>query len=323
MVQQRIVEAGVQAHATAVPAVAAVTSADATGVGGNRLAKDGPADPEVGILYVKRKADRSPLAVDIVYSMHPTVLHEDSKRVSADFPGYTRTRVEGRLSGATLIYHTGPEGNQSPRYWVSGQTFEEAERLGNKLGDAVLSAIEGLPEAAFADTLPVAAAHGFVDIPAREYPSVDEAEATLKQAVATFERLKREGAPHGPTRTAECATFGAREGVSLAQVQANGELRACQDALRPVEVQVLKVGDTFYAGLTGEVFVEYGLDIKARAPARTFVICLVNGELHGYIVTPEADAAGGYEASNSFFKPESGRIMADEALRLIASLAAA
>jgi hypothetical protein len=30
----------------------------------------------------------------MVYSMHPTVLHEDSRQVSSDFPHYTRQVLE-------------------------------------------------------------------------------------------------------------------------------------------------------------------------------------------------------------------------------------
>ena len=55
-------------------------------------------------------------------------------------------------------------------------------------------------------------------------------------------------------------------------------------------------------------------------PGRAFVISLANGELQGYIVTPEADAAGGYEAACSFFRPEAGAAMADEAVRLMGLL---
>jgi hypothetical protein len=47
---------------------------------------------------------------------------------------------------------------------------------------------------------------------------------------------------------------------------------------------------------------------------------LVNGELQGYIVTPEAAAAGGYEATNSLFAPEAGRVMVEEVLRMLGEM---
>jgi hypothetical protein len=85
-------------------------------------------------------------------------------------------------------------------------------------------------------------------------------------------------------------------------------------------VQVLRIGDCLLAGLPGEVFVEYGLEIKARASARTFVITLANGDLQGYLVTPEAARVGGYEAANTLFAPEAGEALVRTALGLVRNL---
>ena len=48
-----------------------------------------------------------------------------------------------------------------------------------------------------------------------------------------------------------------------------------------------------------------------------FPICLTNGELHGYLVTPEAAEEGGYEASNSLFGPEAAEELYQSTLRLL------
>jgi hypothetical protein len=82
-------------------------------------------------------------------------------------------------------------------------------------------------------------------------------------------------------------------------------------------VQVLRIGDTFIAGLPGELFVEYGLAIKRRAPGRAFVVSLANGELQGYIVTAEAS---GYEADLGIFAPEAGGVMVEAAVGLMEQL---
>ena len=79
-------------------------------------------------------------------------------------------------------------------------------------------------------------------------------------------------------------------------------------------MQVLRVGEAALVGLPGELFVEYGLAIKAAAPSPTFVISLANGDLQGYITTP---GAGGYEAGISLFLPESGALMVEAALELL------
>ena len=308
-----IIDAGIEAVASAVPAQAALTSADARGVGGSRHALDGESDPEVGILFLRREADRSPLALSLVYSMHPTVLHEDSKWVSADLIGYARDNLRHHLPGVHVLYHTGPCGNQSPRYHVSGQTFGEAERLGIKLAGAVLESVGSLRDSDFGPVT-VASRQRFVTLPGRDFPSVSEAETMLGEAVQQYERLKRDGAPHGPVRTAECGIFGAEERVTMARAQSAGELDALWDAYTPTEVQVLRVGPGLFVGLPGELFVEYGLDIKRSSPAQAFVISLANGELQGYIVTP---GAGGYESGLSLFAPEAGALLVDAAVGLM------
>jgi neutral ceramidase len=309
-----IVEAAVEAQASAVPACAAVTRAIVAGIGGNRHDPNGPRDPEVGILYLRELRTGRPLALSAIYSMHPTVLHEDSTLASADFPGYARLLLAEGLPGVKVLYHTGPSGNQSPRYHVSGQTFAEAERLGRALGAAILDAVRALRDSDFSTEVPVAAAQAFVELPGRHLPTVKEAEQALAAAVAQFERLKAEGAPHGPTRTAEVAALGAEEQFTLARAQEQGELEVLRRDYTPVEVQVLRVKDTFFAGLPGELFVEYGLEIKAGAPGRSFVISLANGELQGYIVTPDA---AGYEASFSIFAPQAGHVLVEAALELM------
>ena len=298
----------------AVPARGAFTHALVMGVGGNRHTLDGPHDPQVGIFYLEEAATHRPLAVSIVYSMHPTVLHEDSKLVSADFPGYTRQFLAERLPGAQILYHNGPCGNLSPRYHITAQTFAEAERLGNRLGECIYQAIHNLKPSAFSKELTLAASQGWIELPQRTFPSMTEAKVLFQQARNDYEYLKASGAPRPQLRTAEVNLFGAEEGVFLAEAQQRGEVLALQTRYTPTEVQVLRVGETCFVGLPGELFVEYGLEIKHRAPGRTFVISLANGELQGYIVTP---GVKGYEAAFSLFMPEAGRVLVEEALRLI------
>jgi len=312
-----IVAAATDAWRTAAPALLAAASAPVEGVGCNRLTPDGARDPEAGLLYAVRREDRAPLALVLAYAMHPTVLHEDSLLVSADFPGFTRAHLEARFPGVAVLYHTAPAGDQSPRYHVRGQTFAEARRIGERLGEAVGAALRALPDAAFEAAAALKAARRFVKLPVRRFPAVAESERQLAEAVARFERLRREGAGHGPVRTAECAVFGAEERVTLSRAQEEGRLEPWIERALPAEVQVLRVGATRIVGLPGELFVAYALEIKRRAPARTMVISLANGELQGYVVTPEADAEGGYEASCSLFTAAAGAELARTAIELL------
>ena len=317
-----VVGAAAAAAACQRTAELASTSVMVDGVGCNRHDPNGARDPEVGVVAVRDARSKEIFAVVTSYCMHPTVMHEDSKLVSSDFPGYARKRLSGKLGpGLTALHLTGPEGNQSPRYHVKGQTFAEAERLGNILGDFVLGGIEAMPDGAFKANVVLKSALAEVKLIPRPMPSLAEAEKVLKERVAHFEELKRRNAGHGPIRTAECAVFGAEESVVLAKCQANGSLAKQVAAYTPLEVQALRLGDCCLAGFPGEIFVEYGLELKRRNTGRkVFPVCLVNGEMQGYVVTPEAAAQGGYEASNAMFAPESGALMVGALDKLVKSL---
>ena len=323
-VEQRIIEAAREARRCAEPAELAWTSAEARGVGGNRHAPDGPTDPEAGVLVVRRPSAEL-LSVNVIYGMHPTVLHEDSTLVSADFPHYTRQQLREQFGeNLVVLYHTGPAGNQSPRYHVTGQTFAEAERLGRKLGAAVATAISALCESEAPqsfDTEPVlAAALQTVDFPRRNFPSVAEAEQVLVAYRAEHARLQAAGAERAQVRTAEVSVFGAEALVRLAHAQASGETDRLLARLRPFDVQVLRLGATCLVAMPGEFFAEYALQLKARAVRQSFVATYANGELQGYIVTPEAAAAGGYEAASSMFAPAAGAKMIEMAVEMVKEL---
>ncbi|NLI72931.1 MAG: hypothetical protein GX361_09440 [Bacteroidales bacterium] len=68
---------------------------------------------------------------------------------------------------------------------------------------------------------------------------------------------------------------------------------------RPNQINIplttFKIGDLGIASIPFEVFVEIGLDIKARSPFKqTHIISLADG-YHGYLPTPEQHELGGYE----------------------------
>lgn len=317
-VAQKTVQAAQAAKASVTEAELAWTTADATGVGGNRLAANGVTDPEAGVLVVRRKSDHQTIAVTITYGMHPTVLHEDSTLISADFPYYTAVHLREQFGpDLTVLYQMAPSGNQSPRYHVSAQTFEEAERLGRKLGKAAYDAISQLVETDFQSDVELRGQLREVKLPRRRLPDLAEAEQILADYRANYERLQAEAASRPAVRTAECAIFGAEGTRALAEAQQSGVIDAVLDSYAPFEVQTIRIGEAYLVGFPGEMFTEFALAVKRRAKAKAFVVSLVNGDLQGYLVTPEAAAEGGYEATNALFAPEAGKILVDTAVEMI------
>lgn len=317
LMEEGIIKAVTSAINSARPAEVGLSIADATGIGTNRRNPSGPADLNVSVLAVRDNGNKKVFAVMLVCSMHPTVLHEDSTLVSGDFPGMARICLQKKFGGDCVVaHHTGPEGNQSPRHVTKANTFDEAKRLGEILGKAVEKAIGKIQ---FTDNIKLAAKQNFIELPPREFPSAEQAKQKLDNAIDRLEHLRKSGAPRAEIRTAECDWFGAEETLTLAKAAANGRLKEFQRKCMPAEIQVFSIGKWKFAAWHGEMFIEYGLVVKEKS-SDTFVIALANGELQGYIVTPEAGAEGGYEASNAMFKPESGKILVDTTLKMIQQL---
>ena len=313
-----IVEAGVRACENAKPAVAGIAVADATGIGTNRRDPAGPADMSVPVLAVRAENGGPFVGCMLVCSMHPTVMHEDSSLVSADFPGMARQYLQaetGLGANCPVLHHTGPAGNQSPRHVTKENTFEEATRIGNVLGAAVADALQAV---GYSDALQLSCERSFLELPTKTFPSVKDAQARLTQAVQRLQHLGQSGAPRQEVRTAECDWFGAEEMVTLAHAAEDGRLEQAVRSCMPAEVQIVGVGPWRFVGWPGEIFVEYALEVKRQA-AQTSVISLANGEFQGYIVTPEAAAEGGYEASNGLFSCESGPLLVDRTIEMLAN----
>lgn len=317
LVEDGIVQAGVEAHSAPVLAEMSVVQADGTGLGTNRRDPTGPADPRMPVLLVRKKDDQAYLAAMVICSMHPTVLHEDSTLVSGDFPGLARQILQMGTLGknCVILNHMGPAGNQSPRHVTKENTFTEAKRLGAIFASAVEKVLE---QAHYCDRADIRVARKFLDLRKRSFPPVEQAQAQLDNAIARLEGLRSSGAARTEIRTAECDWFGAEETLSLAMSAQNGELDRIYDSVLPAEVQVISLGDWNFVGWPCEIFVEYSLAVKAMRDG-TFVMSCANGELQGYIVTKDAAEVGGYEASNSLFDYTSGSMLVEATLELTRS----
>lgn len=313
--EDAIVQAAGQAVERAQPAEIAFAVADATGVGTHRRDPSGPREPAVPVLAVRSTRDAQPIALMLVCAMHPTVLHEDSTLVSGDFPAAARACLQRSLlpPGCPVLHHTGPCGNQSPRHVVRGQTFAEADRLGELLGRSVESAVRG---ATYRRDVTLSAARAFVELPVRAFPAVADAERVRDAAASRLADLRAAGAPAGQVRTAEVDWFGAEEQVTWARAAETGQVREALALAQPAEVQVVRIGDSQLVAWPGEVFIEYAIEVRRRHP-NAFVISLANGELEGYVVTEAAAAGNWYEANIALFAPAAGQRLVETSLALL------
>ncbi len=89
-----------------------------------------------------------------------------------------------------------------------------------------------------------------------------------------------------------------------------------------VEVMAIRIGELAIVGFPGEMFSDYQRRLKAASPARqTLCIELANDAI-GYLPTPEAFAAGGYEATPgaTLYQKEAGELLTASALKQLQNL---
>jgi len=196
----------------------------------------------------------------LICNMHPTILHENSTLYSSDFPHYTRIFLQDYLGKTcTVVYFTGTAGNQSPRHVTKSNTFEEAERIGKIVADAVISQLE--KSVHFSADVSIYLRHKFTDLPKRQFPSVEWAEYHRDSLKKHFDQLQNSSKDIRVIRTAEVNWFGSEELLFLSSLAQSNGLDRAYETILPAEIQIIKIGDRTFIAWPGEVFVEYGLEL--------------------------------------------------------------
>lgn len=318
LMEDSTVRAACQAVENATFAKIAVVVGDATGVGTNRHNPEWAKDTDVPALFIKNKNDDF-IGCMLVCNMHPTILHEDSTLYSSDFPHFVRKALQEEVLGndRPVVYFTGTAGNQSPRHVTKSNTFEEAKRIGQIVADSLISKLaETVP---FSSHIPISVAQKFVDLPKRTFPSVEWAMEHRDKTKKRFEELKKNSEIPQEIRTAEVNWFGSEELLYLSKLAQTNELEKAYQSSLPAEIQIIKVGNWKFVAWPGEVFVEYGIELKKHFE-NIALITYANGELQGYIVTKEAQDGGYYEAGNSIFDYKAGRLLLTETIKELKSM---
>jgi neutral ceramidase len=265
------------------------------GVGNPEISRvDGPKDPAVGALFVEDEDGLQ--AVLVNFACHLDVLGNGNFLFSADYPYYMRQMLQAAYGKSLVIpFANGPCGNINHINVFANRRqggYDHARMMGMLLAGEVLK-IER-------DAEPLAAAELWgksrvLELQRRPY-SEDE--------LAEFRRLLADD------RIPERAYPKIRARTHLSRHEQGR-------ATEPVEVQTLKLGDLALCGIPAEYFVEYGLQLRERSPAKhTFVVELANDYM-GYVPTPEAFDGGAYEGTSARFARDTGQIMADAVLEML------
>lgn len=304
-----------------------VTTVEDVGRNRRRLEYGGlPVDPQVGIVKTE-DADGHLTGVLVNYPCHPTTMGPDNLQITEDWPFYSIRRIREQVGQDVCVaYANGAEGDINPGYGsglsavgapIPIRTFAFAEKIGTRLGLAVL---EALPAIATERVVTVRSVSRHVDMPFRtEFPvTVAEAEDRKAAAEQALESLPCD-APVTRRHQAEVDAFFAGMLLRCARHFYSDEWEPSVS----VELQAIRLGDAAVTSFPGEVFSQIGVAVKQQSPFdRTLVIGVANGRSGGYLPTPDTYEEGDYEVVAARYARNAADVLIKETVAQLKALAA-
>lgn len=265
----------------------------------------GPVDPQLICLVVERAG--RPVAAVVNFGLHPAILAGDNWLYSADYPGQLAAalrRIQG--DGFLTLFANGCCGNVNHvdyRNLQQGRGYGMIERVGYMLAAAAAEAIRTRQPLA-AGRVAVAKDTAVLErmkIPPEEY---DRCRRVMDDLQGQAPRGQVDGLPD----------------AFFADLRL--KMHAVQNEPDRVEVMALRVGDAAVVGLPGEIFCEFGLDLKQRSPAQHTLVVELSNDAIGYLPMRESFPQGGYEVTvgSTVYEPGAGERLADAAVKQLQRL---
>ncbi len=276
----------------------------------------GTIDPELTMMFVEATDDGTPISAVANFSLH-YIGTDNSNALSADYFGHFDRLMRHYLGDTCISLLWNAASGQINNTDFSGRTkwtasgHQQAVKMANVLAGHFIVEMQLMEM------------HETLDL------SGDLATLTFQRKEITAEDLKVAeqvlSVPQGTYDAYETGPFSWVVGQPIPHALVDVYAHECQRLAKlPTQmtapVQVIRLGEAAIVALPGEVFVETGMNIKAKSDAKpTFLVSLANGYI-GYICTDKAlIEEGGYEtwAAKSSL-PAVGTVPAMEAL--VASL---
>jgi neutral ceramidase len=283
----------------------------------------GPADAEVVALGAYRP-NGTAIAFLLNYPCHGVVLCEDNLLYSRDWPGFAMDEIETAAASTAgprpiSIFIQGATGNIDPR---SRGNFEVAEQHGRTMGRAAFDALQRA--SALADTR-IAARRISLNLALKDQRAeLALARDCVAQTQGSLDSHRGgDGYQLKRLRDHHAQSLAALSALEAIEEQNRRDRRVDIESRRLATAMTLvTIGDLAVIGISGELFVELGLVLKANPRfAHTFVAGYCN-DLIGYIPTRAAYAEGGYEVDTARIAAGSGETIVDTALTTLAAMRA-
>jgi len=305
---------------------------------------EGYEDHSVDLLYTWN-ADRELTGVLINVAVPSQA--SGGSRISADFWHETRNELRRRLGAEFFVLpQCAAAGDQSPVVLVSKKAEARMERLTGRsrreqiavrIADAVTSILPVMEKnvewnPTFAHRMEQVKlsrrrlSEQDIKTPRSTHhrPQLESVEEAFKRLREEYRTMRRK-IEEQPELKQKPGWFNAITGVYWRMARASRvldrfELQKTQPTV-PVEVHVIRLGDMAIATNPFELYLDFGVRIKARSRAiQTFVVQLAGGG--SYVPTERSVAGGGYGAipESTEVGPEGGRELVEQTLALLDSL---
>ena len=228
----------------------------------------GSIDPEVITLSFEQDGKQTGVLVN--FGCHATTLTGNNWLYSADYPGYLAESIK-RVKGSDFIsfFCNGCCGNVTQVDYRIGfpDTYQECQRIGYLLG---VSALEAMQNEEIVSSDKIAVSKEMVPL-----SRIDITDQQLDWAKAVMKKVEKEGMP--PIQA---------DGIPDAQYAKDWiEMRKNQNIVDSIEVMVVRIGDVVFVGLPGEIFNEFGIDIKAKSPCKNTIVTSLTNDERAYFPT--------------------------------------
>ncbi len=268
----------------------------------------GSIDPEV--IAITFEQDGVETGVLVNFGCHVTTLTGNNWLYSADYPGYLAESIK-RVKGKDYVsmFCNGCCGNVTQVDYRIGfpDTFQESQRIGYILG---VSAMEAMQNSTQLEGNIVAASREMVPL-----DRINISDERLEWAKKIMKIVEKEGMPPIQADGMPDA-FYAKSWI---------EMRAEQDIIDSLEVMVIRIGDLAFAGLPGEIFNEFGIEIKEKSPCRNTIVTGNTNDKRAYFPTKVSFTQGpegftpyitGYETTpgSTLYEIGSGEKLAESAI---------
>ena len=279
---------------------------------------EGYEDHSVDLLFAwDEKGDLSGIVINLAC---PSQVTEGARYVSADFWHEARTEIRRRYGDDVFILpQCAPAGDQSPHFLLYKREEENMrERRGlterEVIGRKIARAVDDVFEVAKADVrteLPFAHIVRDIRLPMQRITEQDADEVRAEIAKLDDDAVSGDMPPD--------RRFTRRNWYQGALDRYE---QTRNDPWFPVELHAVRLGDVAIATNPFELFLDYGLRMKARGPALQSFLIQLSGGPGGYLPTAKAVAAKSYSAVPASLRvgPEGGQELVNLTLAALGEL---